>query len=55
MKTINMVAETIQEILLGIQQFASAFNDIGGMTSDAMKSAREQQAVEFAKQLEAAK
>jgi hypothetical protein len=55
MKTINMVAETIQEILLGIQQFASAFNDIGGMTSDAMKAAREQQAVEFTKQLEAAK
>jgi hypothetical protein len=55
MKSINMGAETIQEILLGIQQFASAFNDIYGITSDAMKAAREQQAVEFTKQLEAAK
>ena len=55
MKTINMIADTIQMILEGVQEFAKAFNDIGGMTSDAMHNARETQAAENAKMLKAAK
>ncbi len=55
MKTINMIADTIQMILEGVQEFAKAFNDIGGMTADAMNSARATQAAENAKQLAAAK
>ncbi len=55
MKTINMIAETIQMILKGVQEFARAFNDIGGMTADAMDNARKTQAAENDKLLKAAK
>lgn len=51
MKTINMLAETIQMILGGIQQFAKSFNVIGEMTHDAVDIARKQQLAEYDKHL----
>ena len=51
MKTINMLAETIQMILGGVQQFAKSFNVIGEMTHDAVDIARKQQLAEYDKHL----
>ena len=53
MKTINMIAETIQMILGGVQQFAKSFNVMGEMTHDAINIARKQQLAEYDKQLAA--
>tara|TARA_R110000737_G_scaffold334961_1_gene353462 strand:- start:510 stop:677 length:168 start_codon:yes stop_codon:yes gene_type:complete len=55
MKTINMIADTIQQALLGIQEFVAAFAAVGSITNDAMQQARQSQALEFQKALKAAK
>ena len=55
MKTINMLADTIQMILGGVQEFAAAFFAIGGMTKDAMEAAQATLALEFQKAIKAAK
>lgn len=47
MKTINLLAETIQQALLGIQQFVSAFSQLGAMANDGMINAREEALREF--------
>jgi hypothetical protein len=51
MKTINMIAETIQQILSGIQKFASAFCHVGEMTDDAVANAAAQARAEQVKAL----
>ncbi len=51
MKTINMIAETVQQILSGVQKFASAFYHVGEMTDDAMANAAAQARAEQVKTL----
>jgi hypothetical protein len=55
MKTINMVADTIQQLLTMIQNFVSAGNEISVMTKEAMESAAALQRQEAAKSLAEAK
>ncbi len=55
MKTINMLCETIQAVLLGVQEFAAAFSSVGSITREAMEQARELQTAENAIALKAAK
>ncbi len=47
MKTINMIADTVQQFLGMIQNFVSGGNEVSLITLDAMKQAREQAAAEF--------
>jgi len=51
MKTINMIADTVQQFLLMIQNFVAAANEVSVITKEAMEQASAAQRAEHISQL----